>query len=172
MFSQRGCLHGDGEREILAPRRSYKGATFGRVYVQKSRPMWCPCGTNAKRNSWPSLPWLATEQPAAIFVCIVPCTTMVIMMMMTRIIGSEQRRERQNDNRFRSAKQQHCAFSTLFFIFLYRHCTTTTWTCQISRFVEDVITRRRLSFSFPEFRNSLLEFNSKKWPTSDDLIEM
>ena len=25
MFSRRGCLHGDGEREILVPRRSYKG---------------------------------------------------------------------------------------------------------------------------------------------------
>ena len=39
---------------------------------------------------------------------------MVIMMMMTRIIGSKQRRERQKDNRFRLAKQQLCAFSTLF----------------------------------------------------------
>ena len=32
----------------------------------------------------------------------------------------------------------------------------------ISRFVEDVNTRRRLSFYFPELRNSLLEFNSRK----------
>ena len=34
--------------------------------------------------------------------------------------------------------------------------------CIISRFVQDVITRQRLSFSFPEPRYCLLEFNSKK----------
>ena len=30
-----------------------------------------------------------------------------------------------------------------------RRCTTTTWKCLISRFVEDVNTRQQLSFSFP-----------------------
>ena len=38
---------------------------------------------------------------------------------------------------------------------------TTTWKCLISRFVEDVNTRR-LSFSFSELWYSLLEFNSRK----------
>ena len=34
--------------------------------------------------------------------------------------------------------------------------------CLISRFVEDVNTRQRLSSSFSELRYSLLEFNSRK----------
>ena len=48
--------------------------------------------------------------------------------------------------------------------FLYisrRHCTITTWKCLISRFVEDVNTRR-LYFSFPELRYSPLDFNSRE----------
>ena len=54
-----------------------------------------------------------------------------------------------------------------------RHCTTRTWKCLISRFVEDVNTRRRLSFSFSwtlvqSFRIQL----HKKLPTSDELNEM
>ena len=43
-----------------------------------------------------------------------------------------------------------------------RHCTTTTWKCLISRFVEDGNTRQQLSFSFPELWYSPLEFNSRK----------
>ena len=49
-------------------------------------------------------------------------------------------------NRFRFAKQQLC----------------TCITCLFSRFVEDVNTRQRLCFSFPELWYSLLEFNSSK----------
>ena len=42
-----------------------------------------------------------------------------------------------------------------FCTFLCRHCTTTTWKFLISRFVEDVSTRQRLSFSIPQLRYSL-----------------
>ena len=50
---------------------------------------------------------------------------------------------------------------TLFCAFLWRHCTTTTLKYLISRVMEDLNTRQRLSFSFPELRYSLLEFNSR-----------
>ena len=40
-------------------------------------------------------------------------------------------------NWFRQAKQQLCTCITLFCTFLCRRCTTTTWNCLISRFVED-----------------------------------
>ena len=53
-------------------------------------------------------------------------------------------------------------YITLFCTFLSRRCTTTTWKCLISRLVEDVNTRQRLSFSFPELWYNLLEFNSRK----------
>ena len=43
-----------------------------------------------------------------------------------------------------------------------RRCTTTTWKCLISRFVEHGNTRQQLSFSFLELWYSLLELNSKK----------
>ena len=73
-----------------------------------------------------------------------------------------RQRERQKGNRFRSAKQQLCTCITLFCTFLCRRCTTTTWKCLISRFVEDGNTRQQLSFSFPELWNSPLEIPSKK----------
>ena len=59
-------------------------------------------------------------------------------------------------------KQQLCTCITLFCTFLCRHCTTATWECLNSRFVEDVNTWRRLPFSCPELRYSLLEFNYTK----------
>ena len=52
------------------------------------------------------------------------------------------------NNRFRLTKQQHCTCITLFCTFLCRHYTTTTWKYLISRFVEEVNTRQRLSFFF------------------------
>ena len=84
------------------------------------------------------------------------------------------KREQQKSNRLRSAKQRLCTCITLFCTFLCRHCTTTTWNCQISRFVEEVNTRQRLSFSFPELRCSLLESmqpQKKKMPTFHKLME-
>ena len=82
-------------------------------------------------------------------------------------------RERQKSNRFRLAKQQLCSCIRLFCTFLSRYRTTTTWKCLISRFAEDVNARRRLSFSFPELRYSLLEFKfRKKLPTFHELNEM
>ena len=46
--------------------------------------------------------------------------------------------------------------------FLCRRWTTATWNCPFSRFVDDVNTRQRLYFSFPQLRYSPLEFNSRK----------
>ena len=72
-----------------------------------------------------------------------------------------QQREGEKSKRFRFAKQQLCACITLFCTILGRRWTTTTWKCLISRFVEDV-NSRRLFFCFPELWYSLLEFNSRK----------
>ena len=48
-----------------------------------------------------------------------------------------RQQERQKSNRIRLAKQQLCTCITLFCTFLCRRCTTTTWKCLFSRFVED-----------------------------------
>ena len=61
-----------------------------------------------------------------------------------------RKRERQNSNRFILGKQQLGTCITSFCTFPCRHCTTTTWKCLISRFVEDGNTRQHFSFSFPE----------------------
>ena len=74
----------------------------------------------------------------------------------------KRQRERQKSNRLRLAKQQLCTCITLFRTFLCRHYTTSTWKCLISRFVETVSTKERLSISFCELRYRLLEFNSRK----------
>ena len=61
--------------------------------------------------------------------------------------------------------------SRFFCTFLCRRCTTTTWKCLISRFVENVTTRQQLYFYFPELRNNLLKFNSRKnWTTPTGTI--
>ena len=69
---------------------------------------------------------------------------------------------RKKSNTFRLAKQQLRTCITLFCIFLCCQCTTTGWKCIITRFGEDVNTRRRLSFSFPELWYSLLELICRK----------
>ena len=60
------------------------------------------------------------------------------------------------------AKQQLCTCSTLFCKFLCRHCTTTTWKCVISRFMEDVNKGRQSFFSLSEHGYSSQEFNSRR----------
>ena len=76
--------------------------------------------------------------------------------------------------RFRLAKQQLCTYITLFCTFLSRRCTTTTWKCLISRFVEDGNTGQQFSFSFLELWYSPSELNSQKianiWQTERDGI--
>ena len=59
-------------------------------------------------------------------------------------------REQQKSDSFSLAKQQLCTSIMLFHTFLCHCCTTTTWNCLISRFVEDVNRTQRPSFSFPE----------------------
>ena len=60
------------------------------------------------------------------------------------------------------AKQQLCTFITLFCTFLCRRCKYTTWNFLISRSVEDVNTRQRISISFSEFAYGAFEFNSRE----------
>jgi len=72
-----------------------------------------------------------------------------------------RQRERQKRNRFRLANQQLCTYIKLFCIFLSRHCTTTTWKCLMSRFVENLTTKQGLSLSFPDLRYRVLELNSR-----------
>ena len=72
-------------------------------------------------------------------------------MYQKRELKQRRRRrqqERQKNNSFRSVKQQLCKRVTLFCTFLCRRCTTATWNFLISRFVEDLDTRWRVSLSF------------------------
>ena len=84
-----------------------------------------------------------------------------------------RQRERRKSKRFRLAKQQLCMCITLLCTFLCRHCTTTTWKCLISRFVENANTRQQLYFSFAELWYSNFRIQlQKKLPTFDKLDEM
>ena len=80
-----------------------------------------------------------------------------VARMNQKIIGSFSKDDSDgNRNGKKAIKQQLCSYMTFlclfffFFFFFCRHCTTTTWKCPISRFVEDVNTKERLSFYFPE----------------------
>ena len=85
---------------------------------------------------------------------------------LTQRRGRRQQ-ERQKSNWFRLAKQQLCTCITLFCTFLCRRCTTTTWKCLISRFVENVKTKQRLASSFRELCSLLgpvyMEWGTPVW---------
>ena len=68
-----------------------------------------------------------------------------------------QRRRGGQGERHKSTKQQLCTNITHFCSFLCRCCTTTTWNHLVSRFREDVYTRRKFFFSYSELRYSPLE---------------
>ena len=86
---------------------------------------------------------------------------MDISELKQRCRRPQRQREGEKSERFRLAQQQLCACITLFCTFLCRRCTTKTWKCLFSRFVDDV-NSRRLFFCFPELWCSLLDFNSRK----------
>ena len=59
-------------------------------------------------------------------------------------------------------QQQICKRSTLFGRLFCRHCTITTGTCSISRFIKNVNKRRRIPFSLFELEYCSLDFNSRR----------
>ena len=96
--------------------------------------------------------------PYSVDICAIDVNCIGIREQRRR----RRQREGQKSNKLRLAKQL-CTCITFFCTFLCRDFTTTTWKCLISRFVENVNARQRLSFFFPELRyRSLLEFNSRK----------
>ena len=111
----------------------------------------------------------------AITIALIPSESRETKLEMTRMKGVRvqrarelkqrrrwRQRERQKSKRFRLTKQQLCTCITLFCTFLCRRCTTTTWKCLISRFVEDGNTGQQLSFSFVELWYSPSELNCQK----------
>ena len=71
-------------------------------------------------------------------------------------VNDVEERQRQKGNGKTTTLHVRHAFS-------YIRCTTTTWKCRISCFLEDVSTRQQLSFTFLNFDTySLLEFNARK----------
>ena len=110
-----------------------------------------------------------------ITIALIPSESRETKLEMTRMDGVRvqragelkqrrrwRQRERQKSKRFRLAKQQLCTCITLFCTFLCRRCTTTTWKCLISRFVEDGNTGQQPSFSFLELWYSPSELNSQR----------
>ena len=106
----------------------------------------------------------------AITIALIPSESRETKLEMTRMDGVRVHRASTTVmatrtakwKRFRLAKQQLCTCITLFCTFLSRRCTTTTWKCLISRFVEDGNTGQQLSFSFLELWHSPSELNSQK----------
>ena len=106
----------------------------------------------------------------AITIALIPSESRETKLEMTRMDGVRVHRASTTVmatrtakwKRFRLAKQQLCTCITLFCTFLSRSCTTTTWKCLISRFVEDGNTGQQLSFSFLELWHSPSELNCQK----------
>ena len=85
-----------------------------------------------------------------------------------------RQREQETSKKVQISKTTTFMCITLVRTFLCRRCTTTTWKYIISRFVEDLNTRQRFSFSLPELR-SMQSFRihlQKKSPTFVGLNEV
>ena len=84
-------------------------------------------------------------------------------------------RTQRKGNRIRLTKQQLSTWITLFCTFLCRRCTTTTWTCLISRFEEDVTDKNTTLFLFSwtsiqSFKIQLLKKFANIWRNERDGI--
>ena len=69
-----------------------------------------------------------------------------LSIVLRRQWRRQRHRGRQKSNWFGLAKQPLCTCITLFSTFLCCICTTTTWKCLISRFMEDAVNEWRQSF--------------------------
>ena len=101
----------------------------------------------------------------ATFLCsssvFVPLVVVVIRDFKIQRCGRE--RERQKNNRFYKQNNNFARASHLFAHFFSRFCTTTTWKCLISRFMENVNKERRNSMSpLSELGYGPQEFNSRR----------
>ena len=69
-----------------------------------------------------------------------------------------RQRERQKKNNWFNKQNNNFASASRFFVhFFARFCTTTTWKCLISRFMEDVNKQRRNFISLSELGYQLLK---------------
>ena len=93
---------------------------------------------------WRYLPFLQLRGNTLYVFFVKECLTMCSEgKEMCKVVLRQ--RERQKSNRF--VKQNNFARASRFFcLFLCRHCTTTTWKCLISCFMEDVNKRQRIFF--------------------------
>ena len=118
--------------------------------------------TRAKRSKLIKLPrpWLfrISQKPKLIIVLL------HIVLKKIRSLRNEDDDGNENGKKAKGLDKhyKHCTCITLFCTFLFCRCTTTTWNCLISRFVEDGTKRQQLSFSFPNLWCSL-ELNSKNF---------
>ena len=64
--------------------------------------------------------------------------------------------------RFYKQNNNFARASRFFVLFFASFCTTTTWTCLFSRFIEDINKQRRNFISLFELGNGPLEFNSMR----------
>ena len=79
-----------------------------------------------------------------------------------KIQWRRRRRERQKDNSFYKKNNNFARASRFFVHFFARFCTTTTWKCLISRFMECVNKQRRNFISLSELGYGPSEFNSRR----------
>ena len=130
-----------------------KGSNYAHSFVSVTSSRCEPNTTPFCASTQALVPWSDTKcrQPFRCFILLKPGQPRPRWM---GLIGELKQRRRRRQRERQKAKQQLCTCSTLFCTFFCRHCTTTTWKCLISRFVENVNTRQRLY--------SILEFNSRK----------
>ena len=95
-------------------------------------------------------------------------TSLLCGLVNREVTKRQRRRQRERLKSKIGLDKQNNNFTRTF---LCRRCTTTTWNCLISRFVEDG-NKRQLSFSLPELWCRPSEFISKKfaniWRTERD----
>ena len=88
-----------------------------------------------------------------------------------KIQGRGQQRERQKNNTFYKQNKNFARASRFFIHFFARFCTTTTWKCLISRFMEDVNKQRRKRWRLNRVLPAKVVLSRYFWPTGWILLK-
>ena len=125
---------------------------------------WCINGWKNSQHCWDLQCIVERIQPIRLWrpcVMHVRGTVDATLASLSNDDGDGNENGKKKSNWFILTKQRLCTCITLFCTFLSRRCTTTTWKCLISRFVEETWDNEFL-FSFPELWYGLLEFSCRK----------
>ena len=115
------------------------------------------------QSKWVGIIAIKTERTKIHFLSdVLIAVALLDLKVPFKIQRRERQRERRKNNRFNKQNNKLARASNYICTFLSRFCTTTTWKCLVSRFMEDVNKQRRNIISLSELVYSHLKFSFRR----------